>query len=187
MRSTFLVLASLALGATALPAQTRVTPEVRPFIGVNIPTGAQRDVFADAPLLGIGGALQLRRNLHLVGTFAWVPSQTEYAVAEDNANIFQYDAGLELSVQRAMGTWLVRPFFGLGAGARTYAYQSELLANKTCAAGYAAVGSEFNLGAAALRLEARDNLFCYRSPIEGEDSHTRNDLGLSLGMSYHFR
>lgn len=188
MRTTTLVIASLLLGTTGLPAQARrTTPELRPFLGVSIPTGAQRNLFGEAPLLGLGGALQLRPNLHLVGTFAWVPGQNEYPVADDNVSIFQYDVGVELSVERAMGSWLVRPFVGLGGGARTYAYQSALLADKTCAAGYGALGSEFLLGAAALRLEARDNLFCYRSPVEGDESHTRNDLGLSLGLSYHFR
>jgi hypothetical protein len=188
MRTTTLVIASLVLGATALPAQARrVTPELRPFVGVSIPTGAQRDLFGEAPLLGLGGAVQLRPNLHLVGTFAWVPGQTEYAVTEDNVNIFQYDVGVELSVERAMGSWMFRPFLGLGGGARTYAFKSALLDNKTCAAGYAALGSEFMLGATAVRLEARDNLFCYRSPIEGEESRTRNDIGVSLGLSYHFR
>lgn len=188
MRVTRLVIAAAVLGATALPAQTRqATPELRPFVGVSIPTGAQRDLYGDAPLVGLGGAYQLRPNLHLVGTFAWVPGQTEYAVADDNVNIFQYDVGVELSVERALGSWMVRPFLGLGGGARTYAFGSALLDDKTCAAGYGTLGSEFMLGAAALRIEARDNLFCYRSPIEGEESHTRNDLGLSLGLSYHFR
>jgi hypothetical protein len=50
---------------------------------------------------------------------------------------------------------------------------------RTCSAGYGAVGTELEAGAVALRLEARDYLTCFESPVTG-DNRTRNDLGLAL-------
>jgi hypothetical protein len=49
------------------------------------------------------------------------------------------------------------------------------------------VGTEFQIARTALRLEARDNVFRYRSPISGVSSKTRNDVGLSFGVAYHLR
>ncbi len=70
---------------------------------------------------------------------------------------------------------------------RTYAFQELGLTDKTCFAGYGALGTEFQIARTALRLEARDNVFCYRSPVPGVSSKTRNDIGLSLGVAYHLR
>jgi outer membrane protein with beta-barrel domain len=188
MRRTAVV-AALLTGAAALAAQTRtIKPEVRPFAGAIIPTGDQRNFFKDAPMVGMQAALELDPSFHLVGTFSWVPGQNKYPVAQDNVNIFQYNVGAELGfVQPLGGSWEMRPFVGLGAGGRTYSYQSIGLADKTCTAGYGAVGTEFQVARTALRLEARDNVFCFKSPVAGVASQTRNDIGLSFGVAYHFR
>src|SRR5918994_6160765 len=104
MRRTMLVAAALIAGATALSAQERaVKGEIRPFVGASIPTGTQRDLFNDAPIFGLQGAVELKPTFHLVGTFGWVPGQNEYVLARDNVNIFQYDIGLELSMVRPLG------------------------------------------------------------------------------------
>jgi hypothetical protein len=117
-----------------------------------------------------------------------VPAQDKYAVAQDNVNIFQYNLGVELGFVQPLGaSWEVRPFVGAGVGGRMYAYQATTLSNKTCAAGYGALGTEFQLARTALRLEARDNVFCFRSPIAGVSSKTRNDIGLAFGVAYHLR
>ena len=67
------------------------------------------------------------------------------------------------------------------------AFQGIGLADKTCFAGYGAVGTEFQVARTALRVEARDNVFCHRSPVPGVSSETRNDVGLGLGVAYHLR
>ena len=54
-------------------------------------------------------------------------------------------------------------------------------------AGYGALGVEFELSRTAIRLEGRDNLFGFKSPLPFEKSRTRSDIGLSLGLAYHFR
>ena len=186
-----ILVAGLALGlvTTALPAQThKVKPEIRPFAGAMIPTGELRKLFLDAPLFGVSTALELKPTFHVLGTFAWVPAQDKYGLAQNNVNIFQYTVGAELGFVRPLaGRWELRPFAGLGVGGRTYAFQGIGLNNKTCFAGYGAVGTEFQIARTALRLEARDNVICYRSPVVGISSKTRNDIGLALGVAYHLR
>src|SRR5215216_5707696 len=97
MRRTMLAAAALIAGATAVAAQEPgAKAEVRPFVGASIPTGTQRDLFNDAPVFGLQGAVQLKPNFHVVGTFGWVPGQNQFVSTRDNVNIFQYDVGLEL-------------------------------------------------------------------------------------------
>jgi len=189
MRKTAFVVAALAVGATVLAAQSpNIKPELRPFAGAMIPTGEQRNLFMDAPMVGLSTAVELKPSLHVLATFAWVPGQNKYPVAQDNVNIYQYTAGVELGfVTPLAGNWELRPFAGLGVGGRTYAFQGIGLADKTCFAGYGALGTEFQIARTALRLEARNNVFCYRSPLPGVSSETRNDIGLSLGIAYHLR
>lgn len=189
MRKAVLLTVALALGASAVAAQTtRVKPEIRPFAGAVIPTGEMRKLFMDAPMAGISTAVELKPTFHVLATFAWIPAQNKYGVAQNNVNIFQYTAGAELGFVRPLaGNWELRPFAGIGVGGRTYAFQGAGLANKTCFAGYGALGTEFQIARTALRLEARDNVFCYRSPVPGVSSQTRNDVGLSLGVAYHLR
>ena len=181
----------VALAATALTAQAQEPgpkPEIRPFAGMYVPTGDQRDLFENAPMFGLQAALELRPNFHVLGTFGYVPGQTKYVATSDNVQIFQYDVGVEVDMVRSLGeSWLFKPFFGLGGGARTYLYDADNLTNRTCAAGYAALGTEFQYGRTAIRFEGRDNVFCYKSALPNVESKTRNDIGLSLGIAYHFR
>jgi len=187
MRTTSLVFVGLVLGAATLSAQApRPTLELRPFAGANIPTGSQRDLFKDAPLAGVSLALQVRPNLHVVSTFGWMREHTGFAVERNDADRYSYDLGVELSIERPMSaSWSFRPFFGVGGGARTYDYQAATLQTRTGAVGYGAVGSEFRTGRTALRFEARDNVFSYKSPSPGVASQTRNDISLAVGVAYH--
>lgn len=189
MKRTRIVLVALVAGAFVGPAQAQVfTPELRPFVGAYLPTGAQRDLFKDASLFGIQGALEVKPTFHLLGTFSWVPVHDKFSGFDENVNVFAYDVGTEFGMIHSLGSgWELKPFLGLGVGARTYAYKASGLSNNTCAAGYGALGSEFQFDKVALRFEARDNVFCYRSPIAGVATATRNDVGLAFGFAYHFR
>lgn len=188
MKPIAIAVAALVAGATALSAQiTTLKPEVRPFAGANIPTGPQRDVFTDGGMLGAQVALEIKPSLHVLGTFGWVASQTTYFVSNDHVNVFTYDVGVEFGmVQPLGGSWELKPFAGIGAGGRTYTYRGPL-PDRTCGSGYVALGTEFQIAPWAFRVEARDNLFCYKAPLAGAKSQTRNDVGLSLGLAYHFR
>lgn len=189
MNKTTLAVAGLCLLASALPGQAaRVKPEIRPFAGAVIPTGQQRKQFMDAPLFGLSAAVELQPQIHVLGTFAWVPAQDKYGFSQNNVNVFQYTVGAELGfVQPLAGRWELRPFAGVGVGGRTYAFQAAGLNDRTSFTGYAALGTEFQIARTALRLEARDNVTYYRSPVSGISSETRNDVGLALGIAYHLR
>ena len=188
MNRTTITAVFLMATASATAAQTTSPrPEFRPFAGANIPTGPQRDLFSDAPMMGAQLALEIKPSLHLVGQFGWIPSQTTYPFPDNDVNVYTYDLGIEvMAVQPLGGTWELKPFIGIGGGARTYAY-SGMETKQTCGSGYATLGTEFQLLPWALRLEARNNLYCYQSPFGAEESETRYDLGLTLGLAYHFR
>ena len=134
-----LIAAALLLGTASLAAQTStLKPEFRPFAGANIPTGPQRDLFTDAGMVGAQIALEIKPTFHVVGNFGWVASQNSYTVTNDNVNMFIYDVGVEFNTVEPMaGKWELKPFLGLGGGARTYAYQGAL-PDKTCVSAYAA-------------------------------------------------
>lgn len=178
----------LLLAASTLAAQApKAIGELRPFVGVSVPTGAQRDFFKEGPMAGVQGAVEIRPFLHAVGTVGWVLASDKYLI-NSNANILSYNAGIELGPVAALpADWQFMPFIGVGGGARTYLYSGTGLSDRTCTAGYGAVGGEFKVGLTAFRLEARDNLFCYKSPYAGAASQTRNDLGFAIGIAYHLR
>ena len=192
MRRILYGIVAVCAAATALAAQASSAPttkiELRPFFGASIPTGDQRDLYGEEPIFGLQSALELKPTFHVVGSFGWVPSKTTYAVGDTDVDIFQYDVGVEFSLVRPMASgWEFRPFLGLGAGGRSYAFAASQLNDETCLSGYGALGSELQMGRTAIRFEARDNVFCYKSPITGIESETRNDVGLALGLAYHFR
>ena len=174
-----------AQAPTDAPAAT--TFELRPFVGAYVPTGDQRNVMEDAPMVGGQLALQLAPTLHVVGSLGWVLGTSKFNVTDKNVQIFQYDAGVEYGILRTMRSgWDLKPYLGVGGGARTYAYGDGALSSRTCVAGYGAAGTEYQWGFTALRVEARDYVHCFKSPVAGVGSKTRNDLGFSLGVALHF-
>jgi hypothetical protein len=38
----------------------------------------------------------------------------------------------------------------------------------------------------SVRLEVRDNLFCYRSPVGALDEETHNEIGILFGIGFRF-
>lgn len=198
MRNTILMLAVLATMPAVAAAQRAPEPgfspvftptfEIRPFAGVFVPTGSQRDLLNDAAFAGAQLGLEIHPNVTLVGSFAWAPSEDVTRSAANDVDIYQYDVGAELSATRRLGgMWSLRPFVGLGAGGRTYSYRDLELDTQTNFVGYGALGAELQAGRIALRLEGRD----YVSAFEGLDgleaSSTRNDLSFAAGIAYHFR
>ena len=188
MKKLIVAFVALTVVHQVAAAQDVLRPEIRPFAGAYIPAGVQRNLFREAPMFGVQAALEFRPTFHLLGTFGWVPGEAKYTGADADVNIFQYDIGIELNaVQPLRDAWLFKPFIGLGGGARSYLYSDAQLKDRTCAAGYGAVGVELEVNRTALRLEGRDNVFCFRSALDGIKSRTRSDFGLSLGLAYHFR
>ena len=192
MRKT-LVTAALLLAASAASAQVGLpvgskTLELRPFVGAYVPTGYMRTVMKDAPMFGLQGAYEHRPNVHFLASFGYVPGTDRFDAPDNGVSLFQYDVGIEYGLVRPMGArWQIKPFLGLGVGGRTYTYADDALIGNTCTAGYGALGTEFQVGRTALRLEARDFVHCFKAPVAGAERTTRNDVALSLGVAYHFR
>lgn len=188
MKRTLLAIgALLASGMMPLWAQT-ITPELRPFVGAYMPTGAMSNVMKSSALFGMQGALEVNPNLHVIGTLGWAPAHNKFTGYDENVNIFSYDIGAELGLVRPMGSgWEFKPFFGLGGGARTYDYKATGFPTHTSALGYLSAGSEFQLNPVALRVEARANAYDYKSPVTNVSANTRNDIALLFGFAYHFR
>jgi outer membrane protein with beta-barrel domain len=189
MRSLLLGTTALVIMASAASAQTPAyvrAIELRPFAGAYVPTGKLRDDFKAGFTFGGQAAYQLTPNFHLLATGSWTRADSKLAPTDVKTNIWSYDVGAELGLVRSFTPALsFHPFFGLGLGARTYDYNEQTFANKTCTAGYGAIGSELQTGPIAFRFEGRDYAVCYKSPVNGKSS-TRNDLGFSLGFAYHW-
>lgn len=185
---TILIVPALLLAST-LTAQEQWRPptlEVRPFAGVYLPLGAQRSDFKSATMVGGQAAVELNRHVHALATVGWTHGHNKF-FTEDVTHIWQYDLGTEFNLVREIGAgWYFRPFLGAGAGGRTYDFRGPSGGTKTCTAGYGTAGAEMQSGLVAFRVEARDYLSCFESPVNGT-KRTRNDLGLSVGLAYHLR
>jgi hypothetical protein len=194
----------------------RIKPELRPFVGASIPMGDQRELFANGTVFGAQVAFEFGPRLHLLGSAGWVETHGAYTNLDDQVKIFQWDLGFEMNAMYPLGHgWDLKPFLGFGGGYRHYRYRAltspasfslsgpssvfpgtEITptmtpdtwerVHKSTAVSYAALGTEFQIGYTALRLEARGNLFVYRSPIPVQDLKTRTDIGLTFGIAYHF-
>jgi hypothetical protein len=176
-------------------------------VGTSIPVAEQRQVLEPGALAGLQLAFQFGGGFHVVGSFAWMDAPTVAASVTD-AGIAQYDMGVELNFGgEVTRSWSLAPFLGVGGGWRRYSYdvQAPLTPlfrvgedNPTLSAAYAghghksafgsyvALGLEVHFGPTALRLESRANAFPYRSPDPAQDQKMRADLGVTLGLAYHF-
>ena len=187
-RLTIGLIAVAALAATpqlrAQQSQTVGAFELRPVVGAFIPTGAMRADFRDGMLFGAQGGFEFSSNIHLLLGGFYSKNTTHFrTLASRDADIWQFDAGAEFNLIKPMGRdWFFRPFAGGGAGIRTYDYKST--SGNTCAAGYVSAGAEAQRFEGAFRLEARDNVTCFESPLTGL-KRTRNDVGITLGFVYH--
>ncbi|MBI4501505.1 MAG: hypothetical protein HY700_10120 [Gemmatimonadetes bacterium] len=189
MKRTFVFSALFLAGAIALAGQTRSpNPELRPYAGVSLPIGNEATFLKAGTLFGIQGAIELLPTLTVVGSFGWSPGQDKYSVSDVGLDVLESNAGLEVSTTKPFGDeWRIKPFIGIGAGVRTYRFHDVALSDHTGAAGYGALGTEFQVGITALRLEARNNVFHYASPFAGGIARTATDVELSAGIAYHLR
>jgi hypothetical protein len=183
------VAALLAVASTAGSQEVSggFTPEIRPFVGVYVPTGPMQDQFKSASMAGIQMAVEMSRNFHVLGSVGWTHGHSKLPIARDRTDIWQYDVGVEANLVRPLDdVWLLRPFAGIGAGGRTYDYRAPGIGSQRCTAGYGSLGTEVQRGDVAFRLEGRDYLSCFESPVTGRKS-TLNDVGISFGLAYHIR
>ena len=190
MKRAIQALLALALIAPIASAQ-RITSfglEVRPFAAAYVPMGAMREDFRDAFTVGGQGGLELNEYWHLIGTVAWTYGENKFAaLSKQKTYLIHYDVGAEANLLYELAnSWLLKPFGGLGVGARTYDYTQDAVATRICTSGYGAIGTEFQRSVIALRIEARQYASCFESPITGKKK-TRTDGLFGIGLAYHVR
>lgn len=190
MRYGFAVLAALSLALPTANGQRTdaARPEIRPFVGAYVPMGAMRDDFRDAFTAGLQGAIELSDYWHFVGTIGWTDGKNRFTLlGKEKTYLLHYDIGVEANqLYELQNDWLVKPFGGLGVGARSFDYGLAAGSTNTCTTGYGAIGGELQKSVVALRIEARQYVTCFESPITG-DKKTRTDGLYGLGFAYHFR
>lgn len=184
---TFTIAALVVVTSSALGQDPdRIRPEFRPYVGMYVPTGNHRSDFTSATTVGMQGAVELSRNAHVLATVGWAHGHSKFSgFSEELTYIWNYDIGAELNAFYELDpTLFVRPFVGLGAGARTYDYKESRTTSSTCATGYGSLGSEVQGKMLAFRLETRGYLSCFESPITGK-KQTRDDVVFSMGLALH--
>lgn len=181
------LLTSLTLHTTA-QGQSDAYWEIRPIAGVAVPLGAHRSVFGNAAFVGAGSSIRLSASWDLVGSFAIRSQTAKYPVADGRVHVLVYNAGVERlyrpSDRTTRGTWV--PFVGLGLGGRANDFRSRELSSTSCYAAYGNAGIAYEKPRTALRLEIRDNVFCYRSPIAPFNETGRNEASVGFGAGIRF-
>ena len=189
MRYAGVLVAALLIGQSASAQQPDVYGyEIRPIVGAYVPMGVQRHDFRTATLLGAQAAFEFSEYFHVVGTASWTHGHAKFLAADnDLTHVWQYDLGMEFGAfQELPDAWFFRPFAGIGGGGRTYDYRESVIGTRTCTAGYAALGAEWQKSALGIRLEGRGYASCFESPVTSRH-HTRVDGSFFAGVAYHFR
>jgi hypothetical protein len=188
MKNSCIIAAALCTAVSVAAAQpvAHTRFELRPFASWYVPAGSQADDFKSGAMYGVQAGLELSNNFHVLASGSWMDGKSKIAsLTTGNLTMWQYDLGVEVNGLRELpAAWLFRPFAGAGAGARTYNYEQLGIATSTCSTGYAALGTEFQKSAVALRLESRGYISCFKSPYSGR-SLNRNDYSLTFGLAYH--
>ena len=190
MRRVAAGLVAALLAATGLQAQESTTTgafELRPVVGVFVPTFAMRNDFRDAMLVGAQGGFEFAPNIHLLLGGFWVRDSSHVgSLGSRRAEIWQFEAGVETNSIRGLAHhWLLRPFVGGGLGLRAIDY-SAADGSSRCFAAYGSGGVEFQRYNGSIRLDARDYVSCFEPPVTRKRK-TGNDVGLTVGLAYHAR
>jgi len=107
---------------------------------------------------------------------------------EAKLDLFTYDAGVEYRLPRRSGDRRinVKPFTGMGVGARTHRYRNAAVATTHNLATYASVGGELGLWRVRVRLEVRDDL-TWVTPLGTSGTTRRNDVAVLAGLRIALR
>ena len=175
--------------AQRVPASKPIA--VRPFVGALVPTGAQRDLLADAVLVGAQASYAVTPSVALLGSFGWAPTRDQ-TFADERVDLFQYEVGVEGRLRNVSAAlpFATRPYASLGVGGRTYDYRDLAGAGATTnVLGFGALGVDLAQrdGPIGLRLEARDNVTAFKG-LRGElaERKARNDLQFTAGLTFAF-
>ncbi|MEO8561815.1 MAG: hypothetical protein ABI601_07050 [bacterium] len=179
--------------AAAQTSAAQTTParssawELRFTSGALVPTGNQRNILKDAQISAAQLSWLVRPSLAITTTLGWARSRDLASADTPKLDVFTYDLGLEA---RSV-TWFadravtLRPFVGLGAGARSYNYRALEVDATNNLAGYGAVGSELGIGRVGVRLEARNYVTGFKPLVSAGTSDRRNDVVIMAALRFN--
>lgn len=150
--------------------------------GTFTPKGAHDEDLKRANLTAVQLSYGLRPDLVLTSTVGWARTHATGLGADAKLDMFTYDIGAECRIPRRVGDgrFNVKPFTGLGVGARSYNYRDIDAATTHNLAAYAAAGGEIGLAKVRVRLEVR-NYMTWLNPA-GTDNVRRNDVAFMAGV-----
>jgi len=158
------------------PERTRI--EISTTVGALIPRDDQRDLFRSQFLFGLNMSYDLNDYFAVVASLGvtaekMLGQRIEKPRSTRLDRLYQYDLGVRAQKPFDLGTHLVmRPFVGVGLGARSYTFKNAGPADETFLAGYGTAGVSFEYRRIALALGAR----AYLSAFSSSDS--RNDIAV---------
>lgn len=186
-----LLVALMLAGAVIRPAGAQTPfarPELRPSVGIYVPTGSHNGLLERGPVLGGQVALELRPSLHAVFGFGWVATEQRQVGDAKRIEMAQFDLGAEwLRHEREGRPRRVSPFLGTGVGLRAYRSRDTDAPSQANMAGYGALGVEAAAGPVALRLEGRDYLSAFRGLDGADGTSMRNDVMVMFGIGLRLR
>lgn len=189
---TFAAVASVLTTAGLAIAQTSTatTPGFELLVpsGTLVPTGAQGDDISRGNLTAVQLSFGLRPNLVITSTVGWTRTTPRRLGPDARLHVFSYDAGVEYRLPRRASDRRVnlKPFTGVGLGARTHHYRDVDIATSSTLAAYASAGGELGMPKVRLRLEVRDYLTWGGSLGTGSRSG-RNDVAVLAGLRLALR
>lgn len=177
-----------ALLTVAPPATAQdTTPgrlEFRVSSGHFVPT-QDKDVLKEGQVTAAQVSWLINSSLAVTTTFAWARSRDLTSTNSPKLDVFTTDLGLESRPVHwlANGLVAISPFFGVGAGLRSYDYRKLDRDPSHHAAGYGSLGAELGVGRVGLRLEARDYVTTF-TPLAAA-SETRNDVVFTAAIRFN--
>jgi hypothetical protein len=183
------VTAFAALAATPALAQQQAPRklQVAPFVGAYVATGDQRDLLDDGLFGGLTASYDVHPYAAVIGSFGWAPTQAKGLARDEDLDIFQYDVGVQGQFPFDTGNGVtLKPFAGIGVGARTYSFRDLDVDTETDFAGIVALGGSVEYRAFAVSVTARDYLTSFDGIGPEGDASTRNDLGLFASVAMRF-
>jgi hypothetical protein len=151
-------------------------------------TGAQEDNVRRASLTAVQLSYGLRPELVLTSTIGWARTAAIGLGPEAKLDQFTYDAGVEYRLPRRSADRRInlKPFTGVGVGARSRSYRHVDIATTHNLTTYASVGGELGLSRVRVRLEVRDYL-TWVAPFGTARTTRSNDVALLAGLRIALR
>lgn len=152
--------------------------------GAVVPTGAQRSAIKRGNLSAAQLTYVARPALAFNATVGWARTRDIASKGDPRLDVFTYDVGAEVRSNQWSSdrTVTLRPFAGVGAGARSYNYRSLDVDATHNAAAYGSMGSEVGYRRVQLRIEARDYVTGFKPLAGGGTTDTRNDVVIMGGL-----